>query len=174
MTKGLVRSLGRGPELDQKVVKKMVVVVAKTLTVAGASGVGFGSIVISDFVQGNVMFLGAVAYFQFSGPTSGSLSDTWAGDYGIGTTPAGDGTISNADVDMIPSTALAAATAEVSPNTRATQADGAKCGQIFDNTDGSLEINLSLLIDNADISADGIDMSVTGELHISYAMLGDD
>ena len=156
------------------IIKQHISVIAKTLIVAGAAGIGFGSLVVGDFPAGNVLFLGAVSYMTFTGPTSGDLDDTWEGDYALGTTPASDATISVADEDIVPETALAAATAEVSPRTRATQADGAKAGQVFDNTDGSLELNLNLLIDDANISADNIDMSVTGDIWIQFVMLGDD
>lgn len=174
MVKGLQRSLSRGPALRQPITKQTLVVKDGTLTVDGASGVGFGSLVIGDFPAGNVMLLGAVAYFTFTGPTSGDLDDDWAGDYGIGTTPAGDATITAADVNVVPSTAIAAATAEASPRTRGVEPDGSLCGQVFDNTDGSLELNLNLLIDDANIGADGIDMTVDGELQIAFIMLGDD
>lgn len=172
--KGLQRSLSRGPALRQNVTKQTFAVRDLALTVDGASGVGFGSVVIGDFPEGNIMLLGAVAYMAFTGPTSGDLGDTWNGDFGIGTTPAGDATITGTDVDIVPSTAVGPAVAEASPRTRGTQSDGAKCGQVFDNTDGSLELNLSLLVDDADISADGIAMTVVGELHIVYVTLGDD
>lgn len=142
----------------------------KTLTVDGASGVGFGTVVIGDLPEGNILILGAVSYMQFTGPTSGDLDDDWAGDYGIGSTPAGDATLTGADVDIIGSTALAAATAEASPLTRGALIPTA----IFDNTDGSLEINLSLLVDDANIGADDLDFTVDGHLHLSYIKLGDD
>ena len=68
---------------------------------------------------------------------------------------------------------MAAATAEVSPITRGLQADGAHCGVIFDNTAGALEVNLNLLIDDADISGT-VAITVSGTVDISYIMLGDD
>lgn len=141
-----------------------------TLTVDGASGVGFGTVVIGDLPEGNILVFGVVAYMQFTGPTSGDLDDDWEGDYGIGTTPASDATLSGADVDLIASTAVAAATAEASPETRAALVPSA----VFDNTDGSLEINLSLLVDDANIGADDIDFTVNGRVHLAYIKLGDD
>ncbi len=175
MTKGLTRSQRRGPEIEQSIVKHRLNISAVPISVAGTTGVGFGSVVIHDFVEGNVMMLGAVANLTFSGPAglSGDLSDTWAGDYAIGTTPADDGTLTAGDVDWVPSTALAAATAEVSPKTRGLQSDGSLCGVIFDNTTGSLEVNLNLLVDDADISGT-VAMTATGEVELSYVMLGDD
>lgn len=172
--KGLERSHGRGDLGRAPIVKQTIKVRARTLTVAGAAGVGFGSFVAGDFPQGNILFLGCVSYLTFTGPTSANLSDTWNGDYGVGTTPANDGTISVADENIVVETAVGPALAEASPRTRAVQADGSLTGQVFDNTDGSLEINVSLLVDDADIGADGIAMTVEGEIFIAYIVLGDD
>jgi hypothetical protein len=96
--------------------------------------------------------------------------DTWVGDFGVGSTPASDGTLSAADVDMIDSTELAAATAEVSPRTRGT----GNTQVILDNTDGSLEVNVSLLVDDASVSADAIPITVSGEIEILYTQVLDD
>ena len=174
MGKGFPRALGPGTISNPALAVKLITVSALPLTVAGAAGDGFGSNIPGDFPAGNIFFFGAIAYMQFDGPTSGSLVDTWEGDYGIGTTPASDGTLTAADVVIVPSTALAAATAELSPKTRGVEPDGSLSGQVFDNTDGSLEINMSLLIDDADISADGIIMTCTGEIYLLYIPMGDD
>lgn len=174
MAKGLPRSLAHANKALAPVVRETLVPIDKSITVDGSVTIGFGSLVIGDFPQGNVILFGAVAYFSFAGTgVDADLGDTWVGDYGIGTTPAGDGTLTAGDVDIIASTPLAAATAEVSPRTRATSSD-ALLGVVLDNTDGSLEINLNLLIDDADIA--GIDsvLTVTGELYLSYIVLGDD
>lgn len=168
--KGLPRSRSRGPAAANPIIKRVIPVRNVTITVDGASGVGYGSAVIGDLPEGNILFLGAVAYMQFQGPGSAGLTDTYDGDYGIGTTPPSDATITGADVDIIASTALGAATAEISPRVRGTNATQA----VFDNTDGSLEINLSLLIDDANISADDLAFTANGELFISYIVLGDD
>lgn len=174
MGHGLPYSTARGNTAPTRTMQRQVFTVRDvTLTVDGATGVGVGTVVIGDLPEGNIQFGGATAYMQFTGPTSAGLVDTWQGDYGIGTTPAGDATITGADVDIIPSTAIAAATAEASPRTRGAST-AALSGAVFDNTDGSLELNLNLLIDDANISADGIAMTVNGELAISYMVLLDD
>jgi hypothetical protein len=152
------------------IIKEISLARALALTVAGASGVGWGTVVLGGLPEGNLLILGAVANMRFSGPTSGSLDDDWVGDFGIGSTPASDGTISAGDVDIIDSTAIGAATAEVSPVTRGTGVTT----KVLDNTAGTLELNMNLLIDDADISADGIEMTVDGELYLSFVVLGDD
>lgn len=175
MGKGLPRSHSRGVPLEKPIIKQTISISALAFTVDGASGVGFGTVLIGDFPEGNILFLGAVAYMSVAGPGGDAgLVDAWEGDYGIGTIPTADGDLGDAgDDDIIPSTALAGATAEVSPRTRGVSTSS-ECGVIFDNTDGSLEMNLNVLVDDDDISADGIAFTATGELHISYTMLGDD
>lgn len=173
MGKGLPRSMQRGAAATQEIIKQTLRFDGDTITVDGATGVGFGTLAKFALPEGNILVLGAVADLQFTGPTSADLADDWEGDFGVGSTPASDATISGADVDIIPSTAIAAATAEVSPQTvgRSTASLG---GGIIDNTAADKEINLNLLIDDVDIGADGIDLTVTGFLHIAYIVLGDD
>lgn len=170
--KGLPRSRSRGPQAFSQIIKTTVKATNVAVSVAGTSGVGWGTAVIGDLPEGNILLLGAVAYFRFTGPTSASLSDTFDGDYAIGSAPTGDATLSGSEVDIIQSTALGAATAEVSPRARGTST-GTTAGVILDNTDGSLELNLQLLIDDADISGT-VAMTATGVLHLSYIVLGDD
>jgi hypothetical protein len=175
MGKGFPRAHDRGKFATSAIPSKVVVAAALAFAVDGAAGVGFGTAVLGALPQGNIMFLGAVAYMQFSGPGGeAGLVDTWAGDYAIGTTPMSDATISGDDANVVPSTALAAATAEVSPRTRGTEADGSLSGVIFDNTAGDLELNINLLVDDANISADDIAFTVDGEVHLTYVLLGDD
>ena len=175
MAKGLPRSHAHRPKSEQNMVKHHIPLSHSIDSVTVTTAKGFGSVVIGDFPEGNILLLGAVSNVQVSGPGgSADLSDTWAGDYGIGTTPMSDATISTADEDLIPETALAAATAEVSPVTRAV-ALSASAGVVFDNTDGSLEINLNLLVDAADQGDDKtVAMAVTGDVWLSYVVLGDD
>lgn len=171
MGKGLPRSHGRG--LVKSPVNKLVLSVKDVaVSVAGTSGVGWGTAVIGDLPEGNILLLGAVSYFTFTGPTSASLSDTFDGDYAIGSAPTADATLSGSEVDIIQSTSLGAATAEVSPRARGTSA-GSAAGVILDNTNGSLELNLQLLVDDADISAT-VAMTASGTLYLSYIVLGDD
>jgi len=174
MVKGLQRSIGRAPGGAHGVsAARFVYRIEHTITVDGATGVGFGTVVIGDIPEGNIQLLGAVAYVQFTGPTSANLGDTWSGDYGIGTTPASDATITGADINVIPSTAVGPAVAEASPRTRGVF-DASSPIAVLDNTDGALELNLNLLIDDADIGADGIAVAALGELFLHYMALGDD
>ncbi len=166
--KGLVRSLNRAPKAQQLMVKQVAIPVDLAVSVAGTSGVGFGTSVLEGLPVGNILFLGAVAYLVIAGSGSDAgLVDTWSGDFGIGTTPLTDGTISGADVDIVASTAVGPAVAEVSPRTTGSGVVQA----ILDNTGGALEVNLNVLVDDANISAT-VPMTATGEVYISYVVLG--
>lgn len=171
MGKGLPRSTGRATASPQRqeIIKQTIAIRDLTVTVDGATGVGFGSSVIAGLPEGNLLFLGAVAYLTLDAPASG-ISATFNGDYGIGSTPASDATLSGADVDVIASTAIGPAVATVSPRTRGVNATQA----ILDNTDGSLELNLNVLVDDADISADDVAIVANGELFLCFVVLGDD
>lgn len=167
--KGLVRSHHRGdPQVSP--IRNISFLVSKTISVTDGAP-GYGTVVIGDFPEGNVLLLGAVSYMQFL-TADADVTATYEGDYSVGTAPTADGTLSGSEVDIIPSTAIAAATAKLSPVTRGatTHALG---GTILDNTDGALELNLNLLIDDASISGNA-DFTVTGQFHVSYIMLGDD
>lgn len=176
MSKGLPRSMARGAPQRQELIKQTVVMKAVPVSVtAVGAAVGFGTAVVAGFPQGNILFLGAVGYVSLAGPgASANLVDAWNGDFSFGTEPTTDVTLSGAEVDLIPSTATIVAVAEVSPLTRTTHA-AAVTGAVYDNTDGSLEINLNVLVDAADI-VDGatVAMTATGVLHLSYIILGDD
>lgn len=171
MVKGLTRSLSRGAASAAPVLKRTYVIRGGTVTVAAAgAAVGFGTAVIGDFPEGNVLLLGAVGYFTFS-TTDADIGATWNGDYSVGSAPTADVTLNGAEVDILPSTAVGPATAKLSPRTRSVNATQA----MLDNTDGSLELNLNLLVDAADI-ADGSSavMTMDGELTILYSVMGDD
>jgi len=174
MVKGLRRSLARGTAASQQIIKQTIAVRAAPLLVDGAAGVGFGSVVIGDVPEGNLLLLGAMAYFQFdSAGGQAGLVDTWNGDYSVGTTPASDGTLTAADIDIVGSTPTTVAVAEDSPRTRGAGVTATNAA-IVDNTDGSLELNLNVLIDDADISADDVALTATGEVTLVYVVLGDD
>lgn len=169
MAKGLPRSLARGKAGNAPVVRKQKFPFKNVaISVAGTTGVGFGTAVIGDFPEGNILFLGAVAYATFTSADT-DVQATYDGDFAIGTTPTADATLSGTDANIIGSTALGAATAGVSPNVRATSSNAAT----LDNTDGSLELNLNLIIDDANISGTA-DFTAEGIVEVAYAVMLDD
>lgn len=174
MGKGLPRSLSRGPKAQRATVKDRIDLSALSLTVsATGAAIGFGSAVIGDFPEGNILVQGVLSNLAFAGSGSdANLADTWNGDFGIGTTPATDATITAGDVDLMASTAIGPAVGEAIATARY---PGIITPALFDNTDGSLEINMNLLIDSADIVDDqSVNIAVTGHVWILYSVLGDD
>lgn len=173
MAKGLPRSLARGNALDQELIKvKELVSVASFVINDPAAAVGWGTAVLRGLPQGNIALLGAVAYATLTAG-AGGIIDAFVGDFSIGSAPSTDNSaLTGALDDVVPSTALAAATGGVSPKTRAASI-GADAGTILDNTDGSLELNLNVLIDDTSIAAAD---TMTGEveIYLAFTVLGDD
>jgi len=174
MGKGLPRSLSRGPKIRQEMVKERIDFSGVTLT-ASATGAaaGFGSAVIGDFPEDNILFIGAISYVSFAGSGSdANLTADWEGDYSMSTAPLADASISeDAERNIIFTTGVGAASAQVIGLTR-----GERTGPfMFNNTDGSLEINLNLTIDAADITDDeSVDITCAGHVELLYTVLGDD
>ncbi len=178
MAKGLPRSHASANKSLAPIVRDTIVVKAKTVTLTEDAGgqPAWATLVIGDFPEGNVLFLGAASYFTFSGSGSDAdLGDTWEGNYGVGTVPSTDDTdpIATTQEDIIKVVDIAAATAEVSPRTRSVSTDG-EAGVMYDNTDGSLELNLNILVDAANITGDDSVLTIDGELYIVYVVLGND
>lgn len=167
--KGLPRSASRGVAAASAVVKQTVRI--SNVAVAVADGApGYGTAVIGDFPEGNILLLGAVSYVQFQ-TADADVTATFDGDYSIGTVPTADNDVADAgEANVVGSTALGAATAKLSPVVRGVIGT---TGVLLDNTDGSLELNLNLLIDDAAISG-AASFTANGTLTLAYIVLGDD
>lgn len=171
--KGLARSLGRGPQTQQPITKVRIPVRAVAISVVGATGVGFGFASIGALPQGNLLFLGAVSYLRFNKNGDSDIQDAFDGDYAIGTVGTVDTDVADADeASIIPSTALGAATAGLSPVVRGASTD-ALGGGIIDNTDASKSLILNLLVDDANISGTA-SMLADGYVELALIVLGDD
>jgi hypothetical protein len=170
MPKGLARSLARANPAQTAGVKRVTIPLTDTaITITSiTTGKGAGGLVASGLPEGNILVLGIGGNVTFTadGTVIGAAAD---GDFGLGTTPLDDATITGTDVDLIASQAFVAGTAE-----RVASA-AALCGTVLDNTDGSLEVNLNVLIDADDI-ADGssVDLIANGVIELAIMVLGDD
>lgn len=174
--KGLQRSLSRGPAALQEVFR-VDMPFAGSLDITGvATAADSGTFVLGTLPQGNLLFLGAVAYVSVDGGADAHIIDNWNGDYAIGTVPNADLDLSDAgDANIIPSTALDAGTSDkLAPRTRSASTSSGH-GIIIDNTDGSLELNFNLLIDDNVITDTEVGTFVVeGVLHAAFIVLGDD
>lgn len=180
MAKGLPRSLAHavpGTELAPRRIRYTAKNLALTV-VSITTGAGSGTVVLGDFPEGNILLLGGAAYLRFSTADADITSATWNGDYAIGTTPDANVTIDTTDLDIIndgagspAAVAVGPAASKISPVTRGIL----NTTKLFDNTDGSLELNLNFLVDAGDIG-DGATASFTvdGYVDLVYIVLGDD
>ena len=176
MTKGLPRSHAAGDPGRLPIVRRTYLARDLSFTMDAAAVDGWGTAILGDLPEGNIVLMGAVAYMSFAGSgADADLSDVWEGDFSVGTAPSVDNTAPLATniADIIEPTAIAAATAEVSPRTRGTHL-AADIGEVHDNTDGSLELNLNLLIDDAHIAGADSVILANGELMLVFLVLGDD
>jgi hypothetical protein len=150
-----------------------VTIPVRNLQVSVADGApGFGTSVIAGLPQGNILYLGGVAYLRFF-TSDADVTATFDGDFSIGTVPTVDNDVADAnEADIIPSTAMGAATAKLSPVIRGVSTD-ALGGLIIDNTANTLELNLNVLIDDAAISGAAV-FTVNGTVSLAYLVMGDD
>lgn len=165
--KGLPYSRRRGAQSSQSV-SKQTINFTKTFTVVnGSSADGVGTVVIGDFPTGKIVLLATRLRNCVFKTASANATSTFNGHVAIGSAPAVDVTVSGTKGDLVASAALGAATAKVSPTQDIT---ASKALAVLDNADGSLEVNLNCLVDDASQSGD-IVMSVTGVLELNYAVL---
>lgn len=173
MTKGYPRGLSRGKAQKAAISKLQIPVqgLALTVTSVGAA-IGWGTAVLGGLPEGQLKILAVAAQLTFAGSgADANLADTFDGDFGIGSTPADDATIAGADVDLIASTALGAATAEVSPLANAING----VDSVLDNTAADKEVNLNVLIDAADIVDDqSVILTVDGVVEVTFITMLDD
>lgn len=172
MGKGLGRTLRRGGKNDgrQPIVTKYFSFKNLVLSVVDGAP-GYGSVAAFRLPQGNLLVHGAVGYLNFT-TTDEDITATFDGDVSIGSGSTSDATLSGAEINLVASTALGAATAKVSPTVRLPSAT-ANNGVIHNNTDSDLIFYINLLIDDAAISG-AADFLVNGSIKVSCTVLGDD
>lgn len=141
---------------------------------AASTAAGFGTVKICDLPEGNILFNGAVLNIAMAAGGSANVVTEWDGDISLGTTATEDVTLSGTEVDLIPSTAVKAAADKDLATVRALSTTTEQ-GAIFDNTGDTLDVNLNMLIDAADITDDeSVSLTLSGKLWLSYTLLGDD
>lgn len=141
------------------------------VTVGNTTGVSFGGTKIYEFPEGRILLLGAtLADVTFDLTDDGNVTpidDADGGDISVGTTIAGDGTLTNADVDIIPSTSIDPISGGVAGAALAASAQ-------FDGTTTPVEVNFNVLIDDADVGNAASDVIlVSGVLTLTWINLGD-
>lgn len=170
--KGLERSRKRGRQPIVPVYKAIYPVKALAVAVTDpGAAIAWGTAVLGDLPQGNILMIGAIAYLQFF-TASANVIATFNGSFAIGSAPTADATLSGGEIDILAAQVLGAATAKLSPVVRNASL-GALAGVILDNTDDSLEVNLNMTIDDASISASA-GFVADGFVEILYSVMADD
>lgn len=179
MGKGLPRSLKNAPPADVRVPVLRDYTISGSIDITGAAGlVDAGTFVLGDLPEGYILLLGAIVVgLQVDATGDAHVIDNFDGDFGIGTIPNADLDLADAgDDNIIPSTAIVAGVSDkIGAPTGAPTSTGTENGTVLDNSDGSLELNFNLLIDDNVITdtEDGT-FAVSGTLRICYLVLGDD
>lgn len=138
-----------------------------------AGVVAYGGLKIADLPEGAITFLGATADLAMTKSSAG-VNDTWDGDFGLGTTTAGnDATLATTEQDLIPTTATPQAVAGAT--TAKGQSTATEVGAVFDGTTTAIDVFLNFLVDDADHDVGGTpcNLIANGTITIVYAHLGD-
>jgi len=173
----------RGKYLKREVYTFDIDLTGLEVSLTAAAGTGdenkaAGNIKLTDLPEANILVLGSVAYVGIDGSGTAvatDLDDQWAGDFSVGTTADENATLASTDVNIIQSTAIAAAaSSKVAANVRAPSTSSEQ-GIFIDATAGTVDLFLNILVDAANWADGETDtVTLTGSFHMAFAMLGDD
>lgn len=141
-----------------------------TVTMTDEAGVVlYGGQKLYDFPNGVIKFIGAVADLDLLG--TGNVAASWDGDFGVGTTTAGNNNaLATTEQNVIPTTATPqASTAKVTTaNGFSTATEDAS----VDGTSTAVGLYLNFLVDDADHNGGGITVT-SGTLKVYWILMGD-
>lgn len=170
MGKGLPRSHAR--MTHGRFGKVQLIIPVRSLPVVitdpGAAA-GWGTAIIAGLPVGDILFNGMKAELTIT-KDDVDMIDAFDGDIAFGTAPTADNTLAGAEVDLIASTAIAQGVSGVSANNRAISTP-TEHGVMIDNTGGTLEINLQVLLDDASLNADAA-VLVDGVVYFDATYMG--
>jgi hypothetical protein len=158
------------------VVQQTTLTLASTVvTVANTSGASFGGTKLYTFPEGRILVLGVTADLSIDwsdalDEETPIISLTGSGDLSLGSTITDDATLDGTDVDLLPSTAMTDPFVD---------GVGAAAGALaasaqFDGTTTPLELNLNMIIDDADVEdGSSADVLVSGTVTFTWINLGD-
>lgn len=141
------------------------------VTVGNTTGVSFGGTKIFTFPEGRIYVLGSTIKTVTFGLTNAGnatpIDGVDGGDFSLGTTVAGDGTLTGTDVDILPATGIDPISDGVAGATLAAAA-------FFDGTGTAKDIYFNILIDDADVEDATSDvLEVSAISTITWISLGD-
>jgi len=145
----------------------------QTVTLADEAGVvAYGSQKLYDFPAGAIMILGATADIDLTKSSAGVDAD-WNGDFGVGTTAAGNNNaLATTEQNIIPTTATPEASAgATTANGQSTATENA----VIDGTTTALDLYLNILVDDADhdVTTTACNLIANGTITVFWINLGD-
>lgn len=144
---------------------------AKEITVANTTGVSFGGAKIYTFPQGRIFVKGVTLKLLTVGLGNAGnatpIAGTMGGDISLGTTPPSDGTLTVADVALLPSTSIDPISGGITGAALAAAAQ-------FDGTTTPIPVYINMLIDDADVADGASDiLELSATITITWDYLGD-
>jgi hypothetical protein len=136
-----------------------------------ANTTGYGSLKVYNMPAGAILFLGAVSDLDVVG-SGGSLSATFDGDVGLGTTAAGNDAapLATTEQNIIPNTATPQAVdLATTANAQSTATENA----VVDGTSTAVDVYLNFLVDDIDQGGTGQKLTCSGTITIVWVNLGD-
>lgn len=138
-----------------------------------AGVVAYGGTKIYDFPAGAIYFVGAVADLTLGKNSTGVNAD-WDGDFGVGTTAAGNNNaLATTEQNVIPTTATPQAVSNTSSNVHGQST--ASENIVVDGTTTAVDLYLNVLVDDADhdVTNGACQLTATGTVTVYWVNLGD-
>lgn len=162
-------------EYGGPVVKKTVLTFTDTsMALTDEAGVvAYVGTKVYDFPAGKILFLGATANLALTKSSAG-VDAAWDGDFGLGTTTAGNNNaLATTEQNLIPTTATPQAVSG------ATTAKGGststEAGVVFDGSSTAADVYLNFLVDDADhdVTTTPCSLIANGTVTMYWINLGD-
>ncbi len=149
---------------------------ATPITIADDAGVAqYGGVKIYDFPLGAICTMGVVVGGALTLGVTGTIGATWEGDVALGTATASTGsTLTGTEADIMPSVAIAAATAKVGTVKAVSVANALteSGARWLDGTTTAKDLYLNFVVDDAETHTAGTG-TFTGTVTINWIYLGD-
>lgn len=142
------------------------------VTAGNTTGVSFGGTKIVDFPEGRINVLASrlveeIAFGLTNAGNATPITGAMGGDIALGSTVAGDGTLTGTDVDLIPSTSI-------DPISGGSGLAHLAAGFAYNGTSSPLDAYINVLIDDADVANGASDvLEVSGVWEITWVYMGD-
>lgn len=156
---------------DGLIHKTKLVLAGLPITVGNTTGVSFGGVKVYTFPQGRIFLKGVTVQGISIGLTNAGnatpIDAADGGDLSMGSTVAGDGTLTGTDVDMLPSTSIDPLSDGITDAALAAAAQ-------FNGVSTPVAAWLNMLIDDADVADAASDiLEISGTIFLHWELFGE-